>query len=193
MAPSTYTASATSTKKPFLHYLDSTFSSHGSYAPVSQTPFSSPTSASGFLTSSPTSSSSSGTTPTGSEGTTHPTTLFARMRPSRSRSQSQASSTSGSSSTSSSTQVSPRHSLHQRTESWQSSSAASASASASTRTRSRSNAFSTPPSKRNSGTTMQVGRHGNDWLFGGFSFTGTVKGLLSPTGSEDASDGERKW
>ncbi|MCJ1448873.1 MAG: hypothetical protein MMC23_009392 [Stictis urceolatum] len=35
--------------------------------------------------------------------------------------------------------------------------------------------------KRNSGTTMQVGRHGNDWLFGGFSFTDAVKNLLAST------------
>ena len=35
--------------------------------------------------------------------------------------------------------------------------------------------------KRNSGTYVQVGRHGNDWLFGGFSFTEAVKSLLSPS------------
>jgi hypothetical protein len=35
---------------------------------------------------------------------------------------------------------------------------------------------------------MQVGRHSNDWLFGGFSFTDSLKSLLSPTGCEHNRD-----
>ena len=35
--------------------------------------------------------------------------------------------------------------------------------------------------KRHSGTTMQVGRHSNDWLFGGFSITEKVRGMWSPS------------
>ncbi|MCJ1310557.1 hypothetical protein MMC25_004222 [Agyrium rufum] len=49
------------------------------------------------------------------------------------------------------------------------------------RTRSRS-------TKRNSGTVMQVGRHSNDWLFGGFSFTEAVKGLLSSPTDERTNE-----
>ncbi|KAI9723322.1 MAG: hypothetical protein M1812_001205 [Candelaria pacifica] len=35
---------------------------------------------------------------------------------------------------------------------------------------------------RGSGTYTDCGRHGNDWLFGGFSVTGTVKGLFNDSG-----------
>lgn len=35
-----------------------------------------------------------------------------------------------------------------------------------------------PKRQSSSGTYTQCGRHSNDWLFGGFSVTNTVKGLL---------------
>ncbi|MCJ1368804.1 hypothetical protein MMC20_000011 [Loxospora ochrophaea] len=44
--------------------------------------------------------------------------------------------------------------------------------------------------KRYSGTTMQCGRHGNEWLFGGWSFTEVVKGLLNPATEKDLNDKE---
>ena len=54
--------------------------------------------------------------------------------------------------------------------------AAAAAAAGSPRSRSRSGC-----QKRHSGTMMQVGRHGNDWLFGGFSITEKVRGMWSPS------------
>lgn len=44
--------------------------------------------------------------------------------------------------------------------------------------------------KRNSGTVMQVGRHSDEWLFGGFSFRETVRDLLSPGGSGGSEQGK---
>ncbi|KAI4152861.1 MAG: hypothetical protein LQ340_002674 [Diploschistes diacapsis] len=37
------------------------------------------------------------------------------------------------------------------------------------------------PRGRSRSAKRSSGRHGNDWLFGGFSFTEAVKGLISPS------------
>ncbi|MCJ1295708.1 hypothetical protein MMC34_007272 [Xylographa carneopallida] len=110
-----------------------------------------------------------------SRSPTAETTLFARIRPSRSRSPMSRSPVSLSSSPTSTSAPSPtseegpgRSRLRFRTDS------STSTGSQATRPRSRS-------TKRHSGTVMQCGRHGNDWLFGGFSFTEAVRGLLSPT------------
>ncbi|MCJ1315026.1 hypothetical protein MMC15_000340 [Xylographa vitiligo] len=102
-----------------------------------------------------------------SRSPTAETTLFARIRPSRSRSP--ASRSPISTNASPTTEEHPgRSRLHFRTDS------STSTGSHAARPRSRS-------AKRHSGTVMQCGRHGNDWLFGGFSFTEAVRGLLSPT------------
>ena len=104
--------------------------------------------------------------------TTNETRLFCKIRTNRSRSTSMRRSDSSLSQTSpiSSSPVESRPDrLSLRSD--------SSLTVAPTRGRSRS-------AKRNSGTVMQVGRHGNDWLFGGFSFTESIKSLLSPTNSE---------
>ena len=99
-----------------------------------------------------------------------PTGLFSRIRTSRSRSPHR-SNTSGLPSPTA--EPHRPHRLHLRSDSNSSGPLATPSP----RARSRS-------AKRNSGTIMQVGRHSNDWLFGGFSLRETVKGLISPSQSE---------
>ena len=127
-------------------------------------------------TNSSTSSASSATLQCTSPSPASPSTsFFSRMRTSRSRSPQPRSATT--SAIPSPAQHRPER-LHLRTDSGLS----ATSPTTSPRTRSR-------PAKRNStGTVMQVGRHGNEWLFGGFSFTNTVRGLLSPTDSESGQD-----
>ncbi|MCJ1287047.1 hypothetical protein MMC26_006394 [Xylographa opegraphella] len=102
-----------------------------------------------------------------SRSPTAETTIFSRIRTSRSRSPTSRSPVSTSSSPTAD-EGPARARLHFRTDS------STSTASQASRPRSRS-------AKRHSGTVMQCGRHGNDWLFGGFSFTEAVRGLLSPT------------
>ena len=157
MAPSSpITASA----KPLFNRTDSSFSaSHQPLSPASS------------ATSSTPGSPRPQYSPTASEPT-----IFTRIRTSRSRSRNRSFNRSNTNPTPTS---SPNLSdePHPSRLHFRSDSSPTACTPSSTRARSRSQ-------KRNSGTVMQVGRHGNDWLFGGFSFTETVRSLLSPTDSE---------
>ncbi|MCJ1244498.1 hypothetical protein MMC30_001696 [Trapelia coarctata] len=142
-------------------------SSSSSKGPTSHPqPLNSPTPSTGSTSTSP---PTTPRTPISRSPTTE-TTIFARIRSARSRSPSARSPTaiprSNSSPTASPTteEYPHRARLHLRTESSQSANQIS-------RPRSRSN-------KRHSGTVMQCGRHSNDWLFGGFSFTDTVRGFV---------------
>ncbi|MCJ1334206.1 hypothetical protein MMC10_010913 [Thelotrema lepadinum] len=103
--------------------------------------------------------------------------FFSRIKTSRSRSNSPANRTNTSPLPSPTEEAHRPKRLHLRSNSTTSTGAMTTP---SPRGRSRS-------AKRSSGTYMQVGRHGNDWLFGGFSFTEAVKGLISPS-----SDGHQQ-
>ena len=149
--------------KPCLHRADSFFST--SPQPLSPA-------------SSATSSSPGSPRPQYSPTASEPT-LFTRIRTSRSRSRNRSFNRSNSNPapTSSPTSTPTLHEQHPSRLHFRSDSSPTTSTPNSTQTRSRSQ-------KRSSGTVMQVGRHGNEWLFGGFSFTETVKSLLSPTDGE---------
>lgn len=146
-------------------------SSSSSKGPTSHPqPLGSPTPSTASTASNSSSPPTTPRTPLPRSPATEPT-IFARIRSARSRSPSARYPTtiprSNSSPTASPTteEYPHRSRLHLRTESSQ-------SANQITRPRSRSN-------KRHSGTVMQCGRHSNDWLFGGFSFTDTVRGFVS--------------
>ena len=106
--------------------------------------------------------------------------LFSRIKTSRTRSNSPINRSNTSPLPSPTEDARRPHRLHLRSDS---SSSSSPMSTPSPRGRSRS-------AKRSSGTYMQVGRHSNDWLFGGFSFTEAVKGLLSPSHDSHHQDRE---
>ena len=43
--------------------------------------------------------------------------------------------------------------------------------------------------RHSTGTYMECGRHGNDWLFGGFSITETVKDLVGKRSGAHGGEG----